>query len=162
VTAGAHARARRTAPEPVVRAMRERDLSQVVAIETVTAATPWSRAIFAAELGRAGNIDLVVVRGGDVLGYILVSRYADVWHILNVCVREQDRGNGLGAMLLDDALARGDRSPHLGVTLEVRVSNALAIGLYERRGFSAHGIRRGYYSDNGEDAVIMWRAGEPD
>lgn len=144
-----------------VRPMREGDLRQVVAIEAATAAVPWPRAMFAAELGRHGTIDLVAVRGADVLGYIMVSRYADVWHILNVCVREDERGRGIGGRLLDDLFARADEAPHLGFTLEVRVSNAPAIHLYETRGFAAYGVRPGYYSDNGEDAVIMWR-GEPD
>ena len=59
------------------------------------------------ELGRPGTIDLVADRGGDVLGYVMVSRYADVWHILNVCVREAQRGQGIGGRLLDDALRAG-------------------------------------------------------
>ena len=156
-------RGRTPAPAPAVtvRPMREADIAQVVAIEAATAATPWSRAMFAAELGRPETIDLVAARVGEVLGYIMVSRYADVWHILNVCVREQERGRGIGGRLLDEVFARGDRRPHLGYTLEVRVSNAPAIHLYENRGFASRGVRRGYYSDNGEDALVMWRGGEP-
>lgn len=150
------------APVTTVRPMRESDLSQVLAIETATAATPWSRAMFAAELGRPGTIDLVAARGPDVLGFIMVSRYAEVWHILNVCVREQERGHGIGGMLLEELFVRADETPHLGYTLEVRVSNDPAIHLYRRKGFASHGVRPRYYSDNGEDALIMWRAGEPD
>jgi ribosomal-protein-alanine N-acetyltransferase len=92
----------------------------------------------------------------------MVSRYADVWHVLNVCVREQERGRGIGGMLLEELFVRADRVPHLGFTLEVRVSNEPAIHLYRRKGFVSHGVRPRYYSDNGEDALIMWRAGEPD
>jgi ribosomal-protein-alanine N-acetyltransferase len=150
------------APATTVRPMSESDLSQVLAIETATAATPWSRAMFAAELGRPGTIDLVAARGGDILGFIMVSRYADVWHILNVCVREQERGRGIGGAMLEELFQRADRIPHLGYTLEVRVSNDPAIHLYRRKGFVSHGVRPRYYSDNGEDALIMWRAGEPD
>lgn len=142
--------------------MRRGDVPQVVAIEAATSATPWTRAMFLSELGRPGTIDLVADRGGDVLGYIMVSRYADVWHILNVVVREAHRGQGIGGRLLDTLMERAGGRPHLGYTLEVRVSNAPAIHLYKRKGFLEHGIRPGYYSDNGEDAIIMWRGGGPE
>jgi ribosomal-protein-alanine N-acetyltransferase len=104
----------------------------------------------------------VADRGGDVLAYVMVSRYADVWHILNLCVRESQRGQGLGARMLEELFVRAGRKAHLGFTLEVRVSNDAAIRLYRRKGFLEHGVRPGYYSDNGEDALIMWRGGGPD
>jgi ribosomal-protein-alanine N-acetyltransferase len=153
------------APAPAaikVREMRPRDVPQVVAIENATSATPWSRAMFMSELGRPGTLDLVADRGGDVLAYVMVSRYADVWHILNLCVREAQRGQGLGARMLDELFVRAGRKAHLGFTLEVRVSNDTAIRLYRRKGFLEHGVRPGYYSDNGEDALIMWRGGGPE
>ena len=157
-------RGKRPPPRPTtrVRQMRESDVTQVVAIEAATAATPWSRQMFLSELGRPGTIDLVAVSGEEVLGYIMVSRYADVWHILNVCVRAQQRNQGLGGRLLDALFERADGKPHLGFTLEVRVSNDPAIHLYEKKGFERHGVRPGYYSDNREDALIMWRHGAPD
>ena len=80
--------------------------------------------MFMSELGRHGTIDLVAHRDGDVLGYIMVSRYADVWHILNVVVREAHRDQGIGGRLLDELFERASARPHLGFTLEVRVSNA--------------------------------------
>jgi [ribosomal protein S18]-alanine N-acetyltransferase len=158
------ARGKRAAAPPAtkIREMRPRDIPQVVAIENATSATPWTRAMFMSELGRPGTLDLVADRGGDVLAYVMVSRYADVWHILNLCVRESQRGQGLGARMLDELFVRAGRKAHLGFTLEVRVSNDAAIRLYRRKGFLEHGIRPGYYSDNGEDAIIMWRGGGPD
>ena len=149
-------------PAPKVRAMRPGDVRHVVAIERATAAIPWTRAMFLAELGRSTSMELVSVRGEEVLGYLVAARYADVWHILNVCVAEKERGRGLGGELLDAAMEQGDRLAHLGYTLEVRVSNAVAIGLYRNKGFEDHGVRPGYYSDNGEDALIMWRRGTPE
>jgi [ribosomal protein S18]-alanine N-acetyltransferase len=149
-------------PSVKVREMRPGDVSQVVAIEAATSTTPWTRAMFMAELGRPGTIDLVADLGGDVLGYVMVSRYADVWHILNVCVREAHRGQGIAGQMLEVLFERAGGKPHLGFTLEVRVSNATAIGLYRRKGFMEHGVRPRYYSDNGEDAIIMWRGGGPD
>jgi [ribosomal protein S18]-alanine N-acetyltransferase len=158
------ARGKRTAAPPAVkiREMRPRDVPQVVAIENATSPTPWTRAMFMSELGRPGTLDLVADGGGDVLAYVMVSRYADVWHILNLCVREAQRNRGLGARMLDELFVRAARKAHLGFTLEVRVSNAAAIRLYRRKGFLEHGIRPGYYSDNGEDAIIMWRGGGPE
>lgn len=157
-------RGKRTPPVPAtrIRQMRNGDVSQVVVIEAASSTTPWTRAMFQSELGRPGTIDLVADRGGDVLGFIMVSRYADVWHILNVCVREAQRGQGIGARLLDALFDRAAGTTNLGFTLEVRVSNATAIRLYRRKGFLEHGIRPGYYSDNGEDAIIMWRDGGPE
>lgn len=142
--------------------MRRGDVPQVMVIEKGSSATPWTRSMFLSELGRPGTIDLVAHRAGDVLGYIMVSRYADVWHILNVVVRQAHRGQGIGGRLLDELFTRADGAPHLGFTLEVRVSNAGAIRLYRRKGFLEHGIRPGYYSDNNEDAIVMWRRGEAD
>jgi ribosomal-protein-alanine N-acetyltransferase len=158
------ARARRAPVEPVtrVRPMRIPDVPHVTAIEAASSATPWTRNMFMSELGRPGTIDLVAHRVGDILGYILVSRYADVWHILNVVVREAHRDQGIGGRLLEELFERASGRPHLGFTLEVRVSNERAIHLYRRKGFLDHGIRPGYYSDNGEDAIIMWRGGGPE
>lgn len=147
---------------PKVREMRPGDVRHVVAIERASAAIPWTRAMFLAELGRSTSMELVSVRGEEILGYLVAARYADVWHILNVCVAEEERGRGRGGELLDAAFAAGDRHAHLGYTLEVRVSNESAIGLYRAKGFEDHGIRPGYYSDNGEDALIMWRRGLPE
>jgi [ribosomal protein S18]-alanine N-acetyltransferase len=149
-------------PTTRVRQMRNGDVPQVVVIESASSNTPWTRAMFQSELGRPGTIDLVADRGGDILGYIMVSRYADVWHILNICVRESQRGQGIGARLLEALFERAAGTTNLGFTLEVRVSNETAIRLYRRTGFLEHGIRPGYYSDNGEDAIIMWRGGGPE
>lgn len=157
-------RARRApaAPAVKIRQMRGGDLPQVLVIEQSSSATPWTRAMFQSELGRPGTIDLVADRGGDILGFIMVSRYADVWHILNVCVRDGQRGQGIGGQLLDVVFDRAGVGGHMGFTLEVRVSNETAIRLYRRKGFLEHGIRPGYYSDNQEDAIVMWRGGGPE
>ncbi len=145
-----------------VRVMRPGDVRQVVVIEAASAATPWTRRMFMAELGRATSLDLVVVRGAGVLGYAMVTRYAEVWHILNLCIDPAQRERGLGGLLLDELFRRADVYANLGYTLEVRVSNEKAIRLYRRKGFVDHGVRPGYYSDNSEDALIMWRRGGPE
>jgi len=149
-------------PAAKVRMMRPPDVRQVVEIEVASSAVPWTRRMFMAELGRATSLDLVIVQAADVLGFAMVTRYADVWHILNLCVDGDHRGRGLGGLLLDELFRRADTYANLGYTLEVRVSNEQAIRLYRRKRFLDHGVRPGYYSDNGEDAMIMWRRGEPE
>ncbi len=149
-------------PPTTIRAMRPGDVRHVVAIESASSAVPWTRAMFLAELGRPTSIELVALRASKVLGYLIATRHADVWHILNVCVAEDARGQGHGAALMDEAVSRGDRYAHLGYTLEVRVSNSAAVRLYRRKGFVERGLRPGYYSDNGEAALIMWRSGAPE
>ena len=147
---------------PRIRAMRMTDVAHVHAIDCAVSAIPWPRHMLHAELGKPGTIDIVCVIGSEVVGFVLASRYADVWHVLNVGVRPDHWRRGIGRMLMTDTLARGDQVANLGYTLEVRVSNAPAIALYRDFGFIDHGARPGYYSDNNEDALIMWRGGDPE
>jgi [ribosomal protein S18]-alanine N-acetyltransferase len=84
------------------------------------------------------------------------SRYDTVWHVMNVAVDPRLRRVGIGGSLLARLFELAD-SPHEQYTLEVRTSNEAAIVLYERFGFRTAGRRRGYYHDNREDALIMWR-----
>lgn len=155
---------RRSAAEhpPRIRPMRMTDVPQVHAIDCAVSAIPWPRHMLHAELGKSGTLDIVCVIGNAVVGFVLASRYADVWHILNVGVRPDHWRQGIGRRMLTDVFARAGDLPHLGFTLEVRVSNAGAIALYRQLGFVEHGVRPGYYSDNQEDALIMWREGGPD
>ena len=155
-------RARGPAPTPKVRNMRFRDVPRVLEIERASYPTPWPRQMFLDELGRASTHCLVMAAKEDVQGYLIASCYAEVWHILNVCVRESARGRGHGRALLEELFTRGDGHAHRGFTLEVRVSNETAIELYRKAGFIDYGVRPGYYSDNREDALIMWRSGAPE
>lgn len=139
-----------------IRRMRPADLTSVMAIERESYPLPWSRRMVEAELLRREGICLVAQLGDEVVGYILVANQVDVWHILNVTVHPLHRGRRIGQALIGGATQLGDRREHHGYTLEVRVSNGAAIRLYERLGFARHGVRRRYYSDNGEDALIMW------
>jgi ribosomal-protein-alanine N-acetyltransferase len=93
-----------------------------------------------------------------VVGYLICSRYADVWHLMNIAVDPVLRRRGIGTALLEQMFERA--GPEESYTLEVRPSNAVAIALYERFGFRAAGTRRRYYQDTGEDAVIMWRTAQ--
>jgi ribosomal-protein-alanine N-acetyltransferase len=154
---------RRPAPEhrPRIRPMRMTDVPHVHAIDCAVSAIPWPRHMLHAELGKSGTVDIVCVIGNEVVGFVLASRYADVWHVLNVAVRPDHWRRGIGRLMLVEVVDRAQELPNLGFTLEVRVSNAGAIALYRALGFVEHGMRPGYYSDNNEDALIMWRNGVP-
>ncbi len=87
---------------------------------------------------------------------MICSRYDTVWHVMNVAVDLDSQRAGVASALLAELYERvGDDSARF--TLEVRRSNRIAIHLYEREGFRAAGMRRRYYQDNGEDALVMWR-----
>ncbi len=139
-----------------IRRMREQDLEEALTIERESYPQPWPRRMMREELTRPDGICLIAELEGDVLGYILVALQFDVWHILNVTVHPLHRGRRIGEALITATMRLGDRRTHSGYTLEVRVSNASAIRLYERMGFTRNGVRPRYYSDNGEDALIMW------
>ena len=141
-----------------LRALDERDLDALDHIERLSYPAPWSRAMFAAELQKPGALALGAYSEPNVLvGYAIVSRYVDAWHVMNIAVVPEFRRRGIATALLERLFAVTAGDPRRGFTLEVRVSNTEAIRLYERLGFEARGVRRGYYTDNREDALIMWR-----
>ena len=137
------------------------DLTSIEEIERRSYRTPWSRSMFAGELAKPSSICLgafdVDGEDGTLVGYLIVSRYVDAWHVMNIAVDPEHRGRGIATMLLERLFELTSEDARRGYTLEVRVSNATAIALYERLGFDGRGIRRGYYTDNREDALIMWK-----
>jgi [ribosomal protein S18]-alanine N-acetyltransferase len=134
------------------------DLDAVEGIERESYPTPWSRSMFDAELRKPSSLALGAFTEGDgLVGYAFVSRYVDAWHVMNVAVADAFRRRGVASTLLERIFEVTETDPRRGYTLEVRVSNTGAIKLYERLGFEARGLRRGYYTDNREDALIMWR-----
>ena len=141
-----------------LRSIERHDLDAIDEIERASYPTPWSRAMFVAELQKPSSLALGAYREtGELAGYLVVSRYVDAWHVMNVAVAPEFRRRGIGRALLERLFEVTGGDSRRGYTLEVRVSNADAIRLYERLGFEARGIRRGYYTDNREDALIMWR-----
>ena len=155
-----------------VRRLTYADLPQVVAIERRAFSTPWSLAMFVLELSKPSGICLAARvptksftdgeapgrdRSDDELaGYLVCSRYDLVWHVMNVSVDPDRRRRGIATAMLEALFERvGD--PEAQFTLEVRRSNDGAVALYERLGFKPAGVRRRYYADNGEDAIVMWR-----
>jgi ribosomal-protein-alanine N-acetyltransferase len=140
-----------------IRRLQLRDLSAIEQIEKVAYPTPWSRSMFASELAKPSSVCLGAFDGDELLGYLIVSRYVDAWHVMNVAVSPAHRRRGLAETLLNVLFEQTADDARRGYTLEVRVSNEGAIKLYERLGFRSSGVRRGYYTDNREDALIMWR-----
>jgi [ribosomal protein S18]-alanine N-acetyltransferase len=143
-----------------LRNLRLRDLGAIERIERRSYPTPWSRSMFAGELTKSSSVCLGAydTENDDALvAYLIISRYVDAWHVMNVAVAPEYRGRGIATNLLERLFELTAGDGRRGYTLEVRVSNSSAIRLYEKLGFKARGIRRGYYTDNREDALIMWK-----
>jgi ribosomal-protein-alanine N-acetyltransferase len=140
-----------------IRVLELSDLTAIEAIEQKAYPTPWSRSMFASELAKPTSICLGAFEGQELVGYVINSRYVDAWHVMNVAVDPDHQRRGVATALLERLFEVTRNDERRGYTLEVRVSNEDAIGLYEKLGFEARGIRRGYYTDNREDALIMWR-----
>jgi ribosomal-protein-alanine N-acetyltransferase len=136
------------------------DLDAIDEIERHSFARPWPRSTFEAELSReVARLD--VARATAIIGFcnywIVVDPQGNGGevHILAIATHPDHRRSGIGAALLGHALAQG-RAVHAGLaTLEVRRGNAPAIALYEHAGFRTVHVRRQYYEDNGEDALVM-------
>ena len=144
---------------PTIRRLTYGDLPSVLAIERRSFRAPWSLAMFVLELSKPSGICLAAEDRDGLVGFLVCSRYADVWHLMNVAVDEPRRRAGIASRMVETLL---DEAGHgARYTLEVRISNAGAISMYERLGFRPAGRRLRYYHDNGEDALIMW-LGEPD
>jgi len=139
--------------------MEPGDLDEVMAIEEVSFPTPWPRRLFEEEIVREFSDALVAfpAEGEGVLGYSVCWIVADESHLLNIAVRPDARERGVGGALLGECIRRVARMGAGRIYLEVRAGNASAIRMYEREGFSFLGIRRGYYADTGEDAILLSR-----
>ncbi len=145
-----------TEPPIQIRALAYPDLPQVISVERRVFPTPWSLAMFVLELSKQSGVCLAAFSSERLVSYLICSRYDTVWHIMNIAVDLDYQRRGLATALLAELYRRVD-DPDARFTLEVRRSNAVAIHLYEREGFRAAGMRRRYYQDNGEDALVMWR-----
>jgi ribosomal-protein-alanine N-acetyltransferase len=137
-----------------VRRLAYSDLPAVISVERRSFPTPWSLAMFVLELSKPSGICLAAHVGEELVGYVICSRYDQVWHLMNIAVAPEHRRGGVAGKLLRRLFE--EAGGVLPFTLEVRVSNQQAIGMYERFGFRSAGVRPRYYHDNGEDALIMW------
>jgi ribosomal-protein-alanine N-acetyltransferase len=142
-----------------LRRLTPKDLEAIERIERRSYPTPWSRSMFASELSKPSSISLGAFEAetGELVGYLVISRYVDAWHVMNIAVAPERRREGIAVALFERLFELTAADGRRGYTLEVRISNEAAIKLYERLGFQSRGVRRGYYTDNREDALIMWR-----
>lgn len=140
-----------------IRIMEESDLNEVVAIEKASFTLPWSRELFLKDVKENNNAHYFVLREEGKL-----SAYGGFWllldeiNIVTIAVHPEKRKSGLGGQILKTLLTEGVKLRASLATLEVRVGNTSAIKLYERFGFIQIAVRKKYYSDNGEDALVMW------
>ncbi|MFN2568101.1 MAG: ribosomal protein S18-alanine N-acetyltransferase [Candidatus Dormibacteria bacterium] len=145
-------------PRLAVERMVPDDIATVQAIEREIFVSPWPKNAYASELAQNRQACYVVLRNdeGEIVGYGGLWKVNLEAHITTIGVRLRDQGRGFGRCLLIALIQRAYVMGARWITLEVRNSNRQAIGLYEGFGFKAIGRRRGYYTDNGEDAIIMW------
>jgi len=141
-----------------IRRMVGDDIDSVLEVEKASFLTPWSRQAFVSELANQGFTQYFVALAEDqVVGYAGMWIIIDEAHITNIAVRPQQRGKKIGEALLIKILEESERAGCTGITLEVRISNETAQNLYRKFGFQVQGIRKGYYTDTHEDALIMWK-----
>lgn len=140
-----------------IRFMTVDDLDAVMEIEHRSFSIPWSREAFYNEIEQNHLSTYLVVEDGEcVAGYCGVWLVVDEAHITNVAVLPDYRGQGMGEALMQKIMEISKKVGARVMTLEVRVSNKAAQGLYRKMGFQDGGIRKRYYSDNQEDALVMW------
>jgi N6-L-threonylcarbamoyladenine synthase len=139
------------------RALRAGDLVEVVSIERASFANPWTSEMLAGELGGEFGWSTVAVSSSEaVLGFLIGRRYPDMWHLMDLAVAVAARRQGVGRSLVEEFLVAADAAER-PVLLEVRDGNAGAVALYESEGFVTLSVRKRYYADTGEDALVMVR-----
>ena len=140
----------------MIRRMNEMDIDGVLAVEEEAFTTPWSRMGFVTEMKNELSYYLVMVDSGKIIGYAGMWLIVDEAHVTNVAILSAYRGQKLGEKLMGALIEHAKNRGALSMTLEVRSSNDVAQGLYAKFGFVSRGIRRKYYTDTQEDAMIMW------
>jgi [ribosomal protein S18]-alanine N-acetyltransferase len=142
----------------------DEDLGGLLAVEQASFLNPWTREMYVAELQNPGMSHLLVAKdaAGRVVGFCGFWRVLDEIHINNVAVLPEYRRQGIASLILGRVFSEGRRVGAGRATLEVRRSNEVARRLYERFGFTVAGVRRGYYRNPDEDALVLWREGFPE
>lgn len=139
------------------RFMELKDIDQILLIERLSFTIPWSREAFYNELTHNQYARYLVMEEQEsIIGYCGIWIVLDEAHVTNIALLPEYRGKGLGTGLLRKAMIEAKELGALTMTLEVRVSNYVAQSLYRKLGFENGGIRKNYYSDNQEDALVMW------
>lgn len=142
-----------------IRLMEMNDLEKVAAIEGSLFSQPWSLKGFQDSLNSPDTIYLTALWDGEVVGYCGLLKSFEEADITNVAVAKEFQGRGIAFAMLSLLLKAGNEKGISDFTLEVRVSNASAIHVYEKLGFVNEGIRKNFYEKPKEDAMIMWKRG---
>ena len=137
--------------------LSEVHIPAILAIENEVNGAPWSERSFRNELDHRHGIFRVALEDGEVAGYGALWLVVDEAHVTNVAVAPARQRRGVGRRLMVELLRAARDAGMACSTLEVRAGNAAALHLYESLGFERSALRRGYYPDNKEDAVVMWR-----
>ena len=135
--------------------MTTADIENVIAIERASFQFPWSTRFFLDELKVDCARSILAEMEGRIVGYVLFWFLPEEVDIHNIAVHPDFRRQGIGRLLLEQVVAAARHQDRVRVTLDVRFSNAPAQNLYRSFGFVPRGLRKGYYSDNGEDALVM-------
>lgn len=139
------------------RMMELDDIDEVVAVDKQSFPNPWSKATFYQEIMYNDHaLYLLMLHDGKIVGYSGMWLIADEAHITNIAILPEYRGKKLGEALLQKTIELARSYDAIVMTLEVRVSNHIAQNLYEKLGFQIGGLRKRYYTDNNEDAYVMW------
>jgi len=145
---------------PIIAPMRRRHLRGVVAIERQANPRPWSLRLFEGELKMpTSRLYLVALDAHEVSGYVGLMITLDEGHITNLAVHPDRRRQHIATMMLLVLMRQAVERNVADVTLEVRMGNQAAQDLYRRFGFAPGGVRKNYYAESGEDALIMWAHG---
>lgn len=133
-------------------------IDEIMEIEKLSFTIPWSREALIEEITRNKFAVYLSARvSGKIVGYIGMWCVCDEGHITNIAIHPEFRRNGIGSALMQKLIEIAMKRNITSMTLEVRKSNHIAQNLYKKFGFEACGIRKSYYADNGEDALIMWK-----
>ncbi len=138
--------------------MTQAHIDGVLTVEEATFSIPWTRQDFEREINENNMaIYYVVVSDGQIVGYAGMWHVITEGHITNVAVLEAYRKQGIGDALMHKLEEVAKQKEMIGITLEVRINNVAAQKLYHKHGYRPEGLRKNYYPDTHEDAVIMWK-----
>ena len=141
----------------IIKAAEVHHLDEICAIEAESFKAPWPRVFFVEELNSPNSINLAAFVGDRVAGYLFCRQIVNEGHIANIAVGLQFRGRGIGGSLMDYLMNIGQKRGFVGFTLEVAAGNKAAQNLYLKHGFVPEGLRKNYYAETNEDAIIMWK-----
>ncbi len=141
----------------VIRRANLEDCEKIASLEAECFAMPWSDKLIKNEIASSKSLVLVALDGDLIIGYAMCMLMYDEIDITKVAVKETYRRGGIGDGLIRQLVRLCEDNGYYDITLEVRASNVAAIKLYEKNSFTTEGVRKHYYDDNHEDALIMWR-----